>query len=251
MPDDNDLNQNDRREHPRYNVQYLACATLHGKKLGSTIIDISESGAGILLPKEVHKGEQIDITVRCGPSKEHIREINLKTKVVWIDENENDDDDMCRAGLQIIDVAPKDLEILKKNIQEISGRQKRIAGIEISERVVLIIEDTKALSYILMFDLQKKGFSTILAEKGEKGIELAKNELPDIILLDVMLPGINGFEVCRRLKEDDQTKKIPIIIMSVKSQSDDILRGLDAGADAYIVKSHGFEKLYERILELI
>ena len=119
------------------------------------------------------------------------------------------------------------------------------------EKTILIVDDHGALRYILSFDLQKKGFKTVTAGSGEKGIEIAQKDRPDLILLDAMMPGIDGFETCRRLKKDDTTKDIPVLMVTAKSQREDVLEGLQAGAVSYMVKPFKFEELFAKIVEII
>lgn len=103
---------------------------------------------------------------------------------------------------------------------------------------VLLIEDDSFLVevYSTKFDLE--GFESYLAENGEKGLEMAKKEKPDIILLDILLPGLDGFEVLRKLKKDNKSKDIPVILLTNLSQKDDIKEGLALGADDYLIKAH-------------
>jgi DNA-binding response OmpR family regulator len=119
------------------------------------------------------------------------------------------------------------------------------------EKTILIVDDHGALRYILSFDLQKKGFKTITAGSGEKGIEMAEKDHPDLILLDAMMPGIDGFETCRRLKKNDSVKDIPVLMVTAKSQREDVLEGLQAGAVSYMVKPFKFEELFNKIVEII
>lgn len=119
------------------------------------------------------------------------------------------------------------------------------------EKKILIVDDHGALRYILSFDLQKKGFKTLTAGTGEKGIEIAREENPDLILLDAMMPGIDGFETCRRLKAISEVKDIPVVMVTAKSQRKDVLEGLQSGAVSYMVKPFKFEELYEKIVEII
>lgn len=120
-----------------------------------------------------------------------------------------------------------------------------------AEKTILIVDDHGALRYILSYDLQKKGFKTLTAGSGEKGIEIASTEKPDLILLDAMMPGIDGFETCKRLKNDESTKSIPIVMVTAKSQRKDVLEGLQSGATSYMVKPFKFEELYNKIVEII
>ncbi len=103
---------------------------------------------------------------------------------------------------------------------------------------ILIVEDDLFLlgMYATKFELEKlKVFS---AEDGEKGLRIAKKELPDIILLDIMLPGIDGFEVLKKLKSDDKTKNIPVILLTNLSQKSEVEKGLNLGATDYLIKAH-------------
>ena len=106
------------------------------------------------------------------------------------------------------------------------------------DRTILIIEDEQKINDILAFSLGKDGYKTLSAFDGVKGLEMALKENPDLILLDVMLPGMSGFEVM------EKTKDVPVIFVTAKGELDDKLHGLSIGAEDYIVKP--FE-----ILELI
>ncbi len=120
-----------------------------------------------------------------------------------------------------------------------------------TEKIILIIDDHGALRYVLSFDLQKKGYKTLTAGNGENGIEIALAEKPDLILLDAMMPGIDGFETCRRLKATEDTKNIPVIMVTAKSQRKDVLDGFQSGVTSYMVKPFKFEELYNKIVEVI
>ncbi len=103
---------------------------------------------------------------------------------------------------------------------------------------VLIVEDDKFLRELINRKLQSEGFETVLAIDGEIGLDLAGKESPDIILLDLILPGINGFEVLTRIEENESIKEIPVIILSNLGQKDDIDKGMGLGAADYLVKAH-------------
>ncbi len=103
---------------------------------------------------------------------------------------------------------------------------------------VLIIEDDKFLRELLGKKLSSLGFDAVLAVDGEEGLEKIKTEKPDIVLLDLILPGINGFEVLEQAKKDPSVNEIPIIILSNLGQSEDIEKGLRLGAKDFLVKAH-------------
>ncbi|MBI4652655.1 response regulator [Candidatus Kuenenbacteria bacterium] len=103
---------------------------------------------------------------------------------------------------------------------------------------ILIIEDDLFLRRLCQKKLEKEGFEVVLAEDGKEGIEQAKKNIPDLILLDIILPNTDGFEVLKILKEETSTKLIPIILLSNLGQKEDIDRGLSLGATDYLIKAH-------------
>jgi two-component system alkaline phosphatase synthesis response regulator PhoP len=114
------------------------------------------------------------------------------------------------------------------------------------KRKILIIEDDKDIVEMLDYNLKEEGYETISALNGEEGIKLAGKERPDLIILDIMLPIMDGFEVCRTLKNDDTVAHIPIIILSAKSQETDKVVGLELGADDYVTKPFSPRELIAR-----
>ncbi len=120
-----------------------------------------------------------------------------------------------------------------------------------SEKVILIIDDQDDLRFILKFDLLKRGYKAIEAKNGEKGIEIAKADKPDIILLDRKMPGLSGLETCKRLKADESTKNIPVLMLSGLSEKEEINDAIKEGAAGCIIKPFKFDDLIKRIIELI
>jgi two-component system phosphate regulon response regulator PhoB len=111
---------------------------------------------------------------------------------------------------------------------------------------ILIIEDDRDIVDMLKYNLEEEGYEIIAAFNGEDGINQASKQKPDLIILDIMLPVIDGFEVCRILKKDNATALIPIIILSAKSQETDKIVGLELGADDYITKPFSPRELLAR-----
>jgi len=103
---------------------------------------------------------------------------------------------------------------------------------------ILIIEDDKFLRELIGQKLMQEGFNIAEAVDGEKGIRAVKEEKPDLVLLDLVLPGIDGFEVLARMKGEVETAQVPVIILSNLGQKDDIEKGLKMGAVDYLIKAH-------------
>ena len=116
-----------------------------------------------------------------------------------------------------------------------------------SKEKMLIIEDEKDIVKMLDYNLKKEGFKTLSAYNGEDGLDMASKENPDLILLDLMLPEIDGFDVCKALKSDPKTSHIPIIILTAKDQETDKIVGLELGADDYVTKPFSPRELIARI----
>ena len=103
---------------------------------------------------------------------------------------------------------------------------------------ILIIEDDKFLQKVINKKLSKEGYLVVMAIDGEKGLKAVKEEKPDLILLDIILPEMDGFEVLTKIKKDQELSKIPIIILSNLGAKEEIKKGLEAGADDYLIKAH-------------
>jgi len=103
---------------------------------------------------------------------------------------------------------------------------------------ILIIEDDKFLRELIIQKLGKEGYDIVEAAEGEEGLRKMKEEKPDLVLLDLILPGIDGFEVLRRAKADEETSSVPVIILSNLGQRDDVEKGIELGAIDYLIKAH-------------
>lgn len=112
---------------------------------------------------------------------------------------------------------------------------------------VLVIEDEPAQREVLSYNLEAEGFRTLSAESGDEALILVDEEAPDIIVLDWMLPNVTGIEVCRRLKSRPETRQIPIIMLSARAEEVDRVRGLETGADDYVVKPYSVVELMARV----
>ena len=112
---------------------------------------------------------------------------------------------------------------------------------------ILVIEDEDALSTLLQYNLQKEGYEVAVAPDGEDGLMLAEERLPDLVILDWMLPKVSGIEVCRRLRGRAESRNLPIIMLTARGEESDRVRGLDTGADDYMTKPFSMTELTARI----
>jgi two-component system phosphate regulon response regulator PhoB len=112
---------------------------------------------------------------------------------------------------------------------------------------ILVVEDEDSLATLLQYNLQKEGYEITVAGDGEEAMMLVDERLPDLIVLDWMLPKISGIEVCRRLRQRNETRNVPIIMLTARGEESDRVRGLDTGADDYLVKPFSMTELTARI----
>jgi two-component system phosphate regulon response regulator PhoB len=112
---------------------------------------------------------------------------------------------------------------------------------------VLVVEDEDSLATLLQYNLQKEGYEVVLAGDGEEALLLVDERLPDLVVLDWMLPKVSGIEVCRRLRQRNETRNVPIIMLTARGEETDRVRGLDTGADDYVVKPFSMTELTARI----
>lgn len=120
-----------------------------------------------------------------------------------------------------------------------------------SREQIIIIEDEADIRDVLEYNLEREGYKVLTAVDGQKGLELIQEKIPDLVLLDLMLPKLDGLEVCRRLKNDAETTSIPIIMVSAKGEERDIVLGLELGADDYISKPFSPKELLARVKAVI
>jgi DNA-binding response OmpR family regulator len=120
-----------------------------------------------------------------------------------------------------------------------------------SKAKLLIVDDESDLVEMLSLRLEANDYQVISASDGQDGLDKARSELPDLIILDVMLPKIDGYKVCRMLKFDEKYKQIPVILFTARTQASDIKLGADVGADAYITKPFEPDILLDKVAQLL
>ena len=116
---------------------------------------------------------------------------------------------------------------------------------------ILIVEDEADLSELMRYNLETEGFRVVTAESGDEAVERIRDGVPDLILLDWMLPGLSGIELCRRWRSREETARTPIIMITARGEEEERVRGLATGADDYVVKPFSMPELVARIQALL
>ena len=116
-----------------------------------------------------------------------------------------------------------------------------------STKKILLVDDEVDLVETVRFPLEMEGFTVLVSYDGEDALKQARNESPDLILLDIMLPKLDGYKVCRLLKLDERYKHIPILMLSARTQERDKIIGMEIGADEYITKPFEMDELVEKV----
>lgn len=123
-------------------------------------------------------------------------------------------------------------------------------GSHVSKRILIVEDDPSSLRFV-SFTLEQEGYEVLTASNGLEGLKKAREEKPDLLVLDVMLPGLDGFEVCRRLRADDGMARLPVLMLSAKAQEIDRTTGLKMGADDYLAKPADPGDIVERVANLL
>ena len=121
----------------------------------------------------------------------------------------------------------------------------------VAKKTILVVDDEEDLLDLIEYNLKQEGFKVFTADRGTKGIEMAKEHKPDLVLLDLMMPGMSGYEVCEALRADSATQHTPIIFLTAKDDEASEIEGLNKGADDYITKPISTVKLVSRIKALL
>ncbi len=120
-----------------------------------------------------------------------------------------------------------------------------------TKKKILIVDDEKELAGLVSLHISRSGYDVLIAFDGEEAVNICRKEKPDLIVLDLLLPKMDGFAVCRIIKEDPQTKDTAVIMLSALSQLDDRLKGLELGADDFVAKPFSPRELVMRIKRIL
>lgn len=120
-----------------------------------------------------------------------------------------------------------------------------------SKACILVVDDEEDIRELVQLNLDREGYRVLTCETGEQALAVARAQTPDLIVLDLMLPGIDGLEVCKRLKADSNLQEIPVVMLTAKGEESDIVAGLELGADDYITKPFSGKVLVARVRRLL
>ncbi|RPH93613.1 DNA-binding response regulator [candidate division KSB1 bacterium] len=137
------------------------------------------------------------------------------------------------------------------NLQQITNSIATLHKGSFSKALILIVDDEEDIREMLRYNLVREGYQVILAETGEQALESVKTTMPDLVLLDLMLPGMDGLEVCRQIKQQPEASHIRIVMITAKAEDVDVVVGLESGADDYIIKPFSPRILIARIKNIL
>jgi DNA-binding response OmpR family regulator len=215
-------------------------------------------GIGLFLSREYIKLHHGAIQVNSGEGKgtEFVIQLPKGKDHLLADEIQEtpDSSEAGEVGGKISKRYAYMLELEKDEQEKERMLERAISTVDAEEQkqdVVLVCEDNADMRTFIKTMLTEEGFIATEAENGREGIDMARKIIPDIIISDIMMPQMNGYELCRQLKSDVNTSHIPIILLSVKFENEEIVRGLESGADDYITKPFNMDILLTRVKNLI
>ncbi|MDD3375192.1 MAG: response regulator [Candidatus Omnitrophica bacterium] len=204
-----------------------------------TTINLSAEGICFRSELKIEKGQEIDLFIQVKEGQE----ILLRAAAAWA--LKLDDFDLYRVGVKIVKTDSEDekkfFEFFYQQMTALSDRKKKI----------LIVDDEKDLVTLLKVHFKKAGYEVIEAFDGEQGYQKYLTEAPDLILLDLKMPKLNGFEVCRKIRRESKDESIPIIMLTALQDDADRLIGKVVGAQKYMTKPFKVEELLREVEWLI
>jgi len=210
----------ERRKNKR--VLIMQELVIDGKPAGQAI-DLSINGMYVSTRAKFTKGQVLSFQFALDHEP-----VEVKGRVLHMHEG-------IGMGIKFVSISPEAYERIKSHIEKISAA--RAAQAPNRQRQVLVIDDSQFFLSVYQQRLMSEGYSVLTARNGLEGLKILKDQRPDLILLDIVMDGMDGYKVLQILKTDSTLKDIPIIVISVKGSSDEVRRALDLGAADYLIKT--------------
>lgn len=217
----------ERRKLQRVKIGLPTQCKIHtppGISFSTKVVDIAPGGICFLINDAIAVGTPVELAVDLGPDDK----VTVNAKVVWTEGPHGAEPG--RAGVQIVHTSQEDIE------RFIQFYCRTLFDFLKSKKKVLIIEDEKDMVELLSYELERRDYDVVSASDGQAGYAKYLEEWPDLIILDITLPHLNGFEVCRKIRREKKDVTTPIIMLTARAQEEDKIVGGVMGAERYITK---------------
>ncbi len=217
----------ERRKHQRVKLELPAQCKIDppgGVSFSTKVVDIAPGGICFLVRDSIATNTPVELTIELGPNDT----VTVNGRVVWTEGPQGKESG--RAGVQIVHTSQVDVE------RFVQFYCRKLFDFIKSKKKVLIIEDEKDMVELLSYELERRDYDVVSAYDGQAGYSKYLEEWPDLIILDITLPHLNGFEVCRKIRREKKDVTTPIIMLTARTQEEDKIVGGVMGAERYITK---------------
>jgi len=228
----------DKRAHPRVGLSLsgrFKMKEIIGDFFETTVINLSQEGLCFYSGVRVDNGQHIELEVQL----EEEKRIKVSGVAIWSEKK--NESGFYRVGVKLIKTGAEDESLL------LDFYQKKNAGAKKRKKKILVIDDEKDLVSLLSFHLSQAGYEVVMAFDGEDGYQKYQSETPDLIILDLKMPKLNGFEVCRKIRREKKDTQIPILMLTALQDDADRLIGKVVGAQRYMTKPFKIEELLTEV----
>lgn len=243
-------NGSERRQFPRYHVALdvafgpvVSGGTRPEEHQLQRTVTVNLSLGGLCLYSDTlyPVGTRLFCTLTVPKRVQPVEAIGILVWFQKVDENAND----SKLGIEFSDISTEDNAVLQALLEHPPAAQPT------RSKRLLLVEDDQELRLALQLRFESSGFQVLTASDGLEALRRAREERPHLIILDLMLPHLNGFEVCRLLKFDQKFQHIPIVLFTARCRSEDVAMGREVGADAYVTKPFSGKDLIAKVEELL
>jgi|GEM_PF-641061 len=228
----------DKRKHQRVDMSLSGrykMAAVAGDLFETTVINLSPEGLCFYSGVKIENGQRIELDIQIDQER-HVRLAGL---VAWSDKK-NESGFYC-VGTKLIKTGHDDEKIFIDFYEEKKAKNAK------KKKRILVVDDEKDLVSLLSFHLTQAGYEVVMAFDGEEGYQKYHNQAPDLIILDLKMPKLNGFEVCRKIRREDKDTQIPILMLTALQDDADRLIGKVVGAQRYMTKPFKIEDLLKEV----